>query len=133
MNYTPGKCLGSGCTRIAYVCKEDPTKVIKVAMTGDNDREAIEENRREFNFWKRNTARRVRRWLARCYQISRDGRKLVMARTKPVSIRAMRRVNFPPFISDIHEDNIGRIGKRIVIHDYALGSHRTGSKRKRKH
>ena len=106
--------IADGCTRNVYESKHWPkTRVVKID-SGSGD------NLREWKQWKA-ANKELRRYLAPCYAISRGGKYLLMHRTKPASLAALTAARIPSVINyDAHRNNLGKIGSRIVMHDYAF-------------
>lgn len=122
---TRGRAIGEGSTRRAFVSKHWPDRVVKVALYEQGQ----DENQIEFELW-REAHWRLRKHLARVYDVSDDGQYLLMQRTRPISVRQHRRLLIPAVLDhDSHAGNFGRLpDKRIVMHDYAwaAGARTTG-------
>jgi hypothetical protein len=59
-------------------------------------------------------------WFAECFDIDSSGRALTQARTQPFTEAEFKSEvrELPSFFDDIHWGNFGKIGERIVCHDY---------------
>lgn len=117
--FDPNQYIGGGCTREAYASRHDPRKVVKVAK----DSEGCLDNLREYRLWRQGVSA-VKRHLARCYAVSRDGKLLLMERTEPPANdeqqRLLKETRWPRMLtSDAHGGNVGFVDERPVMHDYA--------------
>lgn len=112
----PQICDGNGSFRRVYACKNDPTKVVKIVR----DEAYAKYNKREYRMYRRADPQK-RLLMAAVFGMTRDGMKLVMERTEPLSYRdfEMSLEDFEDF-EDTHHGNIGKLPDgRVVIHDYA--------------
>ena len=112
-----GEFIANGCFRCVYQSAHRKDCVVKKGSTYDN--------RREAELWK-NSNRFLRKYLARVYAISTCGEFLVMQKTKPAGLRALKKHLIPVHLDyDAHRDNFGRLRDgRIVMHDYPVCSHK---------
>lgn len=110
------KSLGSGCYR--HVFEFNDTKVIKYELSSGKF-----ANIAEYNIWKhlKENCHPAMKWFAPCTAISPNGVWLVQERTTPVPIEILRKEvpRVPAYCTDLKAQNWGRLGKRIVCHDYA--------------
>jgi len=107
-----GEFLGSGAHRDVYVYGMDPDWVVKVEAVAHSF-----SNVREWDIW--NDAREMgphfSEWLAPCMSISPCGIVLIQRRTKPARTLPDK---VPAWMTDLKPANFGRLGKRVVAHDY---------------
>lgn len=112
-----GEKLGSGCSRDVFAFLPDMSKVIKVQTSAFNF-----DNVREWDMWLNSENFPLRRWLARCFTISKHGRVLIQERTYPCP-DFMLPDEVPSVLGDLKPDNWGfvvRGGKKVLVcHDYA--------------
>lgn len=111
-----GKLLGSGMSREVYEYQPNPTDTVVKVETS-----VCFQNVKEWLVWKAVKDAKVHaRWLAPCIRISDYGGWLMMARTRPVTLDELKRElpRVPTFLTDLKVGNWGRLGKRIVCHDY---------------
>lgn len=125
-----GERLGDGISRAVFACAVNPEWVVKVCHTGDTRF----QNQYEWRVWHNaQEAPDVKKWLAPCLHISQAGNFLVQRRTTPVKLDELRKLlpRVPAYLTDLKVGNWGRIGKRIVCHDYgtALMHLPTGTKK----
>lgn len=111
-----GDLIGSGISRQTYECRTNADYVVKV----QTDTERF-QNQMEWLVWE--AARwqpKLRRWFAPCASISDCGLWLLQARTEPVSLKELKRrvPRVPKCFTDLKADNWGRLGSRLVCHDY---------------
>lgn len=114
-----GDRIGDGISRAVFECAINPEWVVKVCHTGDKRF----QNQYEWRFWSiAEEAPDIRRWLAPCLHISHAGNFLIQQRTRPVSLAELKKrlPRVPSFFSDLKTGNWGRIGNRVVCHDYGL-------------
>jgi len=107
-----GDYLGGGCYRKVFALKHSPDLVIKVEQN-----EGVFHNVREWDVWETiQYCPRWRRWVAPCVAISPRGNFLIQRRTEPVRKLPAR---LPGFLTDLKPENFGRLGGKIVCHDYS--------------
>jgi hypothetical protein len=112
-----GELLGAGASRHVYTYVPNPTDtVIKVEM----ERRWF-QNVKEWMVWE--AVRHVdhaRPWFAPAIRISEFGVFMLQERTRPVTLAELRKElpRVPAFFTDLKVGNWGRVGKRIVCHDY---------------
>ena len=112
--------IGSGCSRIVYVCRHDPQRVIKVLDTSSWSYHRW-ANVMEWQIWSAVEGTKYEKYFAKCYEISYDGKYLMQERIEGVgTVKLDKKVQLPDFIADMHEGNVGVRGKQHVIVDYAL-------------
>ena len=107
-----GDFLGRGVYRAVYVYKPDPKLVIKI----ETEETKCFSNVMEWTIWQELRETKWADYLAPCVQISHFGSVLVQTRTRPITKMPS---NLPNFMTDLKLGNFGRLGKRIVAHDYA--------------
>ena len=122
--FQQGSHIASGCFRMVYQSAQHKDRVVKMGMISDNKREA--------ELWK-SSNRFLRKYLARVYAISTCGEFLVMQKTTPVGLRALKKHLIPVHLNyDAHRYNFGRLRDgRIVMHDYPIRSHKTTAGRRK--
>lgn len=79
------------------------------------------QNTREWLVWTHvREVSGIASWFAPCNHISSMGKWLIQRRTTPVTLAELRKEmpRVPLFFTDLKVGNWGRIGKRIVCHDY---------------
>ena len=111
-----GQLIGGGMSRNVYSYGVSDEYVIKFEF-GQGDF----QNTKEWLVW--NYVRDVgaiAAWFAPCNHISHMGRWLIQRRTTPVTIDELRKElpRVPALFTDLKVGNWGRIGKRVVCHDY---------------
>lgn len=115
VNLFRGERLGVGYYRAVYAHALDPTLVIKIQQP-----DATFSNVREWDLWQEvRTQPRLAAWLAPCVAISDCGLVLIQKRTAPVLQRELPK-QVPMFLTDLKRANWGRLGRRVVCHDYAI-------------
>lgn len=87
-----------------WVCKIEPTA-------------ASFSNVQEWDVWQRVKETKLAQWFAPVHQISGCGVIILQSRTKPVEAHELPK-QVPAFFTDLKAANWGRLGKRIVCHDY---------------
>lgn len=108
-----GKKLGSGAYRDVYECPMDPTVVVKYEHSCSGRFCNIDE----WNIWRDAQENpEIAAWLAPVRFVSSCGQFLIQDRTAPIT-RVPKRV--PSFMCDLKAENMGRLGRRVVFHDYA--------------
>lgn len=111
-----GQLIGSGMSRNVYSYALTGDYVIKFEF-GEHEF----QNTKEWLVWLHvKEVKNIAAWFAPCNQISHMGRWLLQRRTKPVTIAELRKElpRVPAVFSDLKVGNWGRLGKRIVCHDY---------------
>ncbi len=109
-----GRWLGSGQYRDVYVYSPDETKVVKIERNARSF-----SNVSEWQIWQEVKDTKWARYFAACSSISHSGSVLVMERTRPLE-RAPTQL--PNFMADLKTENFGRVGSRIVCHDYGISN-----------
>lgn len=115
-----GKNVGNGNYRSVYECGFDSTLVVKIEKCSAPDKSFGFYNVAEWDVWH-NINRRYKeyaKFLAPCIRISQCGRLLLQQKTIPV-LREDLPKKIPYFLADTKIENWGKIGKKIVCHDYA--------------
>lgn len=112
IDLTLGDLLGEGIARKVYACRIAPQYVIKLEYTQDPDF----QNVAEWEMWHAAPAR-LKKWLAPVYDISTDGKALLMARCDPCP-EHMYPKRLPKILDDMHRGNIGLYEGRPVAMDY---------------
>lgn len=108
-----GEKLGQGIHRQVFEHALDRKLVIKVESHA-----RCFANVREWDVWMNiQFAPDLARWFAPVVGISDNGNVLLQRRTKPIKELP---AELPNFFTDIKPENFGRLGDRIVCHDYAL-------------
>lgn len=74
-------------------------------------------NVQERDVWERVKETKLAQWFAPVHQISGCGILMLQSRTKPVEPHELPK-QVPAFFTDLKAANWGRLGKRIVCHDY---------------
>jgi hypothetical protein len=107
-----GEKLGEGQTRAVYDFALDSNYVVKIAKKFPND------NILEFEIWNLLKGKEIpeSKWLAECRWLSPSGHLLLQRKTTP--IKELPTI-LPNIFTDIHINNFGKIGNRVVCHDYA--------------
>jgi hypothetical protein len=109
-----GEQLGRGAYRTVYAHALDPSLVVKV------ERAAGEfHNIAEWNVWNHVNGTEHSKWFARCVAISPNGMVLIQNRTQPARPHEYPK-QVPAFMTDLKRANWGRLGNRLVAHDYGL-------------
>lgn len=109
-----GNELGSGIARTAFVCRIDPTKVVKIENAAGSF-----QNVKEWEIWQALRWSDQKKWLAPCVEISPCGMVLIQARTEtPPRSRMPKRV--PRWMTDFKRENWGLYQGRVVCHDYGV-------------
>lgn len=114
-NLLCGAKLGEGIHRRVFLCKIDPSLVVKVEY--------------ETSFWTGSNAAEwrnwedcqytpaLKRWLAPCVAISPNSRVLLQKRTTNIPAH-MTPTKLPRFLTDTKWENFGMLNGKIVAHDY---------------
>lgn len=112
--------LGTGLSRQVYSCRLDPKRwVIKI----DVNATGYFQNVCEYKVWESvEHIAYLSGYFAPVLNISDCGRFLVQARTQPVGIDELRKrlPKVPACFTDLKAENWGRLGKRIVCHDFGF-------------
>jgi len=129
INMLCGKELGSGISRTVFVCRLDPTWVVKIDSKNGRD-----QNNKEWMIWDEvNSKPKLRKWFAPCEYISNSGRILIQKRTEPVRLSDVPK-KLPSFLMDQKLENYGMLDGQFVCHDYGSTVLTHGwSSRMRKH
>ena len=117
-NLLCGNKLGGGVHRDVFVCRIDPTMVVKVETDMPWRYFA---NAMEMRFWNRNEhLPQIAQWLAPCKFMSPDGRIMLQRRAEPVRSSDQLPDKLPSFLIDIKRENFGFINGKLVCVDYAM-------------
>jgi hypothetical protein len=108
-----GDMIGEGAFRKVYVLRCAPHLVAKVELSANCEF----ANVAEWEVWNNLRGTEWEKWLAPCETISFNGSVLIQRRTAPVK-RLPKMV--PNFMTDLKPENFGRLGGRVVAHDYGL-------------
>lgn len=111
-----GARLGGGAFREVFVNLANTAQVIKVEECAESF-----SNVAEWQVWEAVKDTEHARWFAPCVAMSACGTVMIQARTKPVEKEDLP-AEVPAFFTDLKPMNWGRLGDRIVCHDY--GFHR---------
>lgn len=109
-----GKKIGSGCDRVVYEHKNDPTLVIKYEASPTVFANAVEWNISDMN--KRSDR------IARCYDISNDSKFLIQERLEVnKTCEPVKNTRLRSRFYDLHDENYGyRKGStKKVLLDYS--------------
>lgn len=109
-----GKYIGSGSNRDVFECNLNKNLVVKIEKP-DSD---SHENIIEWKIWNLVAYTDYDKWFARCAWLSRNGKILLMEKTRPKPNKE-RPEMIPDFFSDIKDSNWGWIGNQFTCHDYA--------------
>lgn len=109
-----GKLIGRGQYREVYEWLPDPAMVAKIENGAKCFTNVLEEE-----VWGRVQRTEFAKWFAPVYEISDNGTVILQARTQPVTLRELPKL-VPAFFTDLKPENWGRLGKRIVCHDYGI-------------
>lgn len=127
-NLLCGPKLGEGIHRTVFLCRIDPSLVVKVETESNYWTGA---NAAEFKNWEEVSYAPVfNRWLAPCVSISPNGRIMLQKRTTAIPAHLMPD-KLPSWLTDIKHENFGFFQGRVVAHDYPQ-INSTWSKRLRK-
>lgn len=110
-----GECLGSGIARHVFVFKFNSDYVVKIEH-GEEDFQNIAE----WELW-RTASDTLRKHLAPCIMISKNGKVLIQRRTEECPTHLLPR-KMPAVLGDLHAENFGIIDGAVVARDY--GRHR---------
>ncbi|CCG43263.1 hypothetical protein [Magnetospirillum molischianum] len=108
-----GDKLGSGCYRDVYELAINPRLVMKIEIR--DSRQFC--NVCEWEVWNELRGTEWEKFLAPCRWISHSGSVLIQERTEPITKLPTQ---LPSFMTDIKLSNLGKIGRRVVAHDYAF-------------
>ena len=106
-----GNLIGSGSYRDVYEYKPNSKFVVKVEMSTARQF----ENVAEWAVWHEIKDTMWAKYFAPCVSISHSGSVLIQERTEPIKRMPKQ---LPNFMADLKRKNFGRIGNRIVAHDY---------------
>lgn len=106
-----GNEIGKGHARWVYEFRMNSKHVVKIDHAGKFD------NVSEWDIWH-NASDEAKKFLAPCVRISSCGRVMIQHRTKPVKLEELPKL-VPAFLADLKLENWGKIGKKVVCHDYA--------------
>ena len=104
--------IGRGIGREVYVLETDPTKIVKIEIGSQSFQNVI-----EWETWDKLEDTPHAKWLAPCRHISPCGIVLIMDRTQPLR-PGEEPDRMPAWLNDHKRSNYGRLGKRVVCHDY---------------
>lgn len=107
-----GAEIGIGQYRRVWSCELNDERVFKVE-TGDCDFSNVQE----WDVWQRIKDTKLARWFAPCYAIGPCGVWLLQHRTTALDPHHLPK-RVPAFFTDLKLSNWGRIGDRVVCHDY---------------
>lgn len=111
-----GEKLGGGMSREVYACDVFPDCVVKVEERAGHFQNVI-----EWETWLRVRDTPYAKWFAACRWISPNGSVLIMERTEKLRDSELPK-RMPAFLGDFKPENYGRIGRRVVCHDYGTHS-----------
>lgn len=103
--------LGSGMSRQVYGFTIDPNLVLKLEI-GRSHQNAI-----EWETWRALKDTKHAQWLAPCRWLSDCGTALLMERTQPMR-PGEEPTGLPKWLTDFKRSNYGKLGDKIVCHDY---------------
>ena len=109
-----GKQIGFGQFREVFVSKQDPDAVLKFEL---NDYSF--HNIMEHFVWQEVQGTPHAKWFAPVLDISANGAVLIQRRTKRIEEDDLP-AKMPCFFTDLKMSNFGRLGKRVVCHDYGF-------------
>jgi hypothetical protein len=109
-----GKEIGDGVYRKVYLCRLDPTVVLKFEYEGGDF-----HNQREWIIWKEVEYSRLSKWFAPCQTISSCGSILVQKLTADLRPEDLPK-KVPAFFTDLKMENFGMLDGRIVCRDYGF-------------
>lgn len=110
-----GDKLGEGMARQVHEYALDSKLVVKFETGARSFQNAAEW---EFWTWVRGTD--LERWFAPCRYVSACGCILIQDRCEPLPVRRRPKM-LPAFMTDVHPDNFGVLGGRVVCFDYGFG------------
>jgi hypothetical protein len=114
-NLLCGKELGQGIHRQVFLCRIDPSLVVKVEYDTDF---FVGANASEWRWWDElQYAPAYARWLAPCKWISPNGRIMLQKRTTHIPSDRIPKL-FPDWLIDTKWENFGMLDGKIVAHDY---------------
>lgn len=114
-NLLCGRLLGEGIHRQVFLCKVDPSLVVKVESdttywTGSNAAEWANWN--DFMF-----APAYNKWMCPCLHISPNSRVMIQKRTTPIPAHLLP-TEIPAWMMDVKWENFGMLNGQVVLHDY---------------
>lgn len=108
-----GKRLGKGIDREVFVCKSDPTCVIKIETEARSF-----QNIMEWELWLSLVPDSpIYDWIAPCVSISPCGTILIQKRTEPINSKTFPE-KIPTWAADVKLENWGLLDGKPVMHDY---------------
>jgi len=111
-----GKRLGFGIHRDVYEFYFSDDKVIKVA----NCSEGRAQNQLEYRIWDELSNSDYKKWFAKCYGVSVNGKYLIQERIKMKELVKYPKT-IPDFFTDTKRENYGWNSKnKFVCCDYSL-------------
>lgn len=110
-----GQLLGEGAFRRVHVWQPDKTLVVKFELQSQDFHNVF-----EWETWRKAIGTPLERWLAPVVEISPCGTILLQKRTEPIQTQREMPKRIPALFKDVKASNWGRLGKRIVCHDYGL-------------
>jgi hypothetical protein len=112
-NFIVGEFLGEGQFRKVFLMKSDPKVVLKIEKT-----HSAFHNVQEWQNWQDAKGTDVEPYLAPCLAISPTGYILAQRRADPLRDAELP-AKLPLFMNDLKKTNMGLIGGKIVLTDYA--------------
>lgn len=110
-----GEFLGEGISRKVYVCRFDPTLVVKIESNARSFANCF-----EWEMWNRvGCGTKFAEYLAPCVDISACGTMLLQKRTYPLQPGQAPKM-MPDFLNDFKYSNYGMLDGKVVCHDYGL-------------
>ena len=108
-----GHKLSEGSSRKVYICRIDPSLVVKKEMKRNSFQNIV-----EWEVWTSAWDKKLlSKWFAPCMHISGCGTLLVQARTFPIKSSDLPK-KIPEFMTDTKIQNWGWYQDRPVCHDY---------------
>lgn len=113
-----GELIGVGSFRTVYSYRINPKWVVKIANRRPDSGRF--DNVVEFDLYYNIKVHHphLLKYLAKPLYLSSCGRVMIMEKTKPLGPKDKIPKRIPAFIADVNERNWGKIGSRIVCHDY---------------
>lgn len=117
-----GEFLGEGAFRTVYTYGLNKDWVVKIARVADTGSGRF-DNVVEWDIYQNIKCYHphLLKYLAKPLYLSSCGRVMIMERTTPLEEKDKLPEKIPAFLADIKRDNWGKIGRRVVCHDY--GNH----------
>lgn len=112
LNMVLDDMIGEGQFRCVYPWLLNENWVCKIERVSGHF-----SNVQEWDVWERVKETKLAQWFAPVHQISGCGILLLQSRTKPVEAHELPK-QIPAFFCDLKAANWGRLGKRVVCHDY---------------